>query len=326
MNDSPVFGSAQTSLLIPLGFVAAGSAGHSAWAQTPRAGIGVPGIALPLHGIETDCTDPRYPSLAGAWVVWCTHDDVDRVSSLISGEDFELPLSHRSPGVGENLIYIPGREGGLIELRDDGPVLIEDITRIHHRLVAPPDVSDGWIAVLTTDTLQAFPATKRSRRTFATQPAEWYPPALSPPWVAWVEDGGASGEDIYWLNTETDHQKQLLSGGDGHQRHIVASGAFFAWVESDALVIMDSRDQSRERIAARTGFSAPPALWNDLACWEDRSQQDLDIVCSDGLEIRRPGHQQRPSLFSDWLIFTEEETLFLYRLESSAVPGQDHSR
>jgi len=287
--------------------------------------LGTPGLALPLHDIDLDCTDSRYPALAGAWIAWCSSGDVDRVRSLHSGEDFSLPLSHPSPGLGEDRIYIPGREGGLILLEDQGPRLEEDITRIHHRLLAPPAVSDDWIAVLTEDSIQAFPAAQRSRRTFPAHAAGWYPPALSPPFVAWVEDGSAQGEDLYWLNALDDREGQLLSGGPGNQRHVVASGPFIAWVEPNAVVILDTRTDRRRTHTTLTGFNAAPTLWQGMACWEVRDESDVDIVCSSGLELRRPGHQLWPGLYSEWLIFREEGLLFVYRMESSTLPRRNTS-
>jgi hypothetical protein len=251
---------------------------------------------------------------------------VDRVRSLRTGEDYALPLTHPSPGLGEDRIYIPGREGGLILLEAEGPQLMDDITRIHHRLLAPPAVSEDWIAVITETSVQAFPATQRNRRTFSANAAGWYPPALSPPFVAWVEDGGDKGEELVWLDTEQGREGQILSGGAGDQRHVVASGPYLAWVEPDAVVVLDTRTDKRKAYSTRSGFNGPPALWNGTVCWESREGSDVDILCSNELEIRRPGHQLWPSLFSEWLIYREDDLLFIYRLESAALPRENPSR
>ena len=279
--------------------------------------IGEDGVSMPVYGIELGCEDSRYPALAGPWILWCSHGLVDRVRSLETGEDFPLPMAHRSPGIGPNRVYIPGQHGGLIHLAPEGPIIDEDITYIHQNIVSPGTVSGDWVAVLTTDSLQAFPIRQRARRTFSVQPAEWYPPALSPPFVAWVENGDSNGEDIYWIDVEEEHMGQILSGGIGNQRHVVASNGHFAWVEPDGLVIFNIATEEHIRFSTVTGFNAAPTLWENIACWEERADTHIDIQCSNGLLIDRPGHQLHPSLYAEWLIFREGDHLFVHRLDTN---------
>ena len=287
--------------------------------------LGTRGIALPLYDLQSECDDSRYPALAGPWIVYCTSGQVNRVRSLRTGQDFQLPFPHTAPGLGENRIFSPGRDGGMVALTPSGPKIVENARTFKSRLLAPPAVSEDWIGVIAENakghsTAQAFPVNRATRTTFQTEAAGWYPPALSPPYLAWVQNAGVNGEDIMWVNVDEDREPQPLATGEGHQRHIVASGHHFAWVEEDSLVILDLQSQTQQSFPTKTGFSAPPALYEGLACWEIRAGADMDIQCSNNLKIERPGHQEAPSLFEDWLIFREDNRVFIYRMNETVLP------
>ena len=146
--------------------------------------------------------------------------------------------------------------------------------------------------------------------THKAAPLGWYLPALAWPAVAWVEQG--VGEDIWWLPDATSGQPALLAGGPGHQRHVVGAGTWLAWVDGGDLVRMNLASGERTHIETETGFNAPPTLTNDgVLCWEVRDGADIDIHCSDGLEINDPGHQTWPSRHKDWLIYREGDELHL---------------
>lgn len=117
---------------------------------------------------------------------------------------------------------------------------------------------------------------------------------------------------------EQDPAPRPLSAGPGHQRHVVGSGDTLAWVEPGALVIQDTRTGEARHLPVDTGFSAPPTLWGQVACWEERpapgpegARDGVDIRCSDGLDAAGPGHQRWPSRYGPWLLYREGDQPWL---------------
>ncbi|MDP6934378.1 MAG: hypothetical protein QGG40_15740 [Myxococcota bacterium] len=269
-----------------------------------------------MHALSEDCADPRYPALAGAWAVGCgARGEVDRAVSLETGTLIRLPIHYRSPGLAPGVVYGPGGEGGMLKLVV--PVARGmDAATVHLDVVAPAATDGTHVAVLGADQVQAFPAVERSRKVYEAHPAGWYPPALAWPWVAWVEDGGPSGEDVFALDVR-EGERTVLAEGPGPQRHVVGSGSFLAWVESDdSVTVLDTRDDHRTRYDVRTGFSAPPSLWNGVVCWEERGR-DVDIRCSDRVYLGGEGHQQWPSRHDRWLLYREDGQTMLYTVEGA---------
>lgn len=268
--------------------------------------LAAPGLR-PLYAVEHACLDPRYPALAGSWVVACGPDgQVDRAISLVSGAELRLPFASEAPGLGPGAIYAAGPAGGLALLADGQVRGLEELTRVTDALVAPPATDGRHVAIAAADHVQAFLATDRQRRRIEARPAGWYAPALAWPWVAWVEDAGADGEDVRACHMERGDAPVTLAGGPGYQRHVVGDGHWLAWVEEDAVVIWDTVTDARTRHPAITGFHAPISLSDGVACWETRDGPDIDIACSDGLMVRRAGDQRWPSRSGPWLLFRED--------------------
>jgi hypothetical protein len=274
------------------------------------AGPGTPGAATPLYALSEDCTDSRYPALAGAWVVGCGGDGhVDRALSLTSGRLLTLPISADAPGLSESAVYVPGWGGGLVRLSESGALVEADLPSIHEVPIAPPAFDGARVALLSPGRIQAADVHDAGRRLYEVTAAGWYPPALTAGHVAWVGQSAAGDEDVWWMALP-DGEPTLLSGGPGSQRHVVGQGVWLAWVEEDAVVLLNTETDTRQRIPARTGFSAPLTLWEGVVCWEEWAA-DIDIICSDGLTVERPGHQQWPSRFGPWLLFREAERVWL---------------
>lgn len=271
--------------------------------------MGRPGVAVPLYALAAPCDDPRYPALAGPFVVGCGPDGlVDRALSLQTGRVLTLPLQARSPALDDGQIYIPGFEGGLIRLTEPEPTLAEDTAAIHDTLVAPPALRGPHVAVLTADRVQAAAVTDHARRLYDAHPVGWYPPAIAGDRVAWIDTGGAdpSASAVWWMPLEGGAPAPLGPG-----RHVVGSARRLAWVTDDALVVLDLDTSQRTQRPVQTGFSAAPAVWQDVLCWEAWGEADLDIQCDDGVSVTRPGHQQWPSRFAQWLVFREGGQVWL---------------
>lgn len=276
------------------------------------------GLALaaprPLYAVRHDCDDDRYPALAGEWVAACgPNGQVDRVISLNGGAELRLPFAATSPGLASDTVYAPGLDGGMAMVVMDAIDASEDLTRVVDALVAPPATDGIHIAVLGRDYLEAFAATERQRRRISARPAGWYPPALAWPWVAWVEDAGPDGEDVRAVNMLKQDPPMTIAGGPGYQRHVVGDGTHLAWVEEDAVVLWDTDTDERRRIPAKTGFNAPITLSDGVVCWESRDGVDVDIACSDGLVVQRPGDQLWPSREGPWLLFREGDVSWVVR-------------
>ena len=301
---------------------------------TPLAALaappGEPGVAVPLPEASETCADPRFPTLAGPWVVACgPRGKVDRVVSLETGRRYDLPDRLESPGVGPGVLYEPGRDGGLLRLDADGPHWDRNAARVHLRLVAPPATDGAHLAVLDADHVAAAPVEQRGLTLLSAHPAGWQAPALAWPWVAWVEDAGEGDEDVMLLDTR-DGAIRVLDGGPGRQRLVVGFAPWLAWVDAAGeVVVWNTATGERAVHPARTGFQAPPALWRDVACWEERpapgapADQGIDIACSDGVAVRRPGHQTRPARWDRWLLFRERGDAWLYVVppgESAGAP------
>lgn len=282
-----------------------------------RAAIGVEGLSVPVYDIASDCTDPRLPALAGPWIVECARGgQVTGAVHIPSGDRVTLPRPLPRPGLADSALYGPSRDGGLFLLRRDGVHEVAGAVAIHGTLSAPAATDGEHIAVLVDGHIQAFPATKRTRRKWPTTARGWYPPALSWPVVAWVTEQDGD-EDVQWIDLAGDLGPQVLSGGPGHQRHVVGSATHLAWVEDQALVIWSAQTHERTIIPTETGFSAPPTLWEGTACWEERTANNgIDLRCSDGMAVRAPGHQQHPSRYGPWLLYREGDRLMLYTAPS----------
>jgi hypothetical protein len=79
-----------------------------------------------------------------------------------------------------------------------------------------------------------------------------------------------------------------------------------AWVNQGDLKLWNTSTNERKTLAASTGFNAPPAILDDWACWESRSETDIDVECSNGYRLNRPGHQTHPMLLGNTLFFREK--------------------
>lgn len=268
----------------------------------PARALGQPGVAVPLHALEHRCLDPRYPALAGPWAVGCGPGGlVDRAVNLESGALVELGVEGRSPALAEGaVLFVTPTTTILVRL--ERPEERATLSRSPLTLVAPPAFDGERLALVGEDqVLLGAPGERLSRR-WEARPAGWYPPALAGAWVAWVE-GGDGGEDVYAVDTSRAEGPRALAGGSGYQRHVVGSGTTLAWVEDEAVALMDTRTQELRRLPAKTGFSAPISLWGEVVCWEERGGADLDLRCSDGLVAGGPGHQEAPSRWGPWLLY-----------------------
>jgi len=281
--------------------------------------IGASGIAVPVHDFGQECQDPRYPALAGPWIVGCGPSGrVDRALSLESGRELRLPASLSAPALADGLVLSVGLEAAIIRLEESGARQL-DLPLVFSASSAPPATNGTLAAMLSEGRASVWTLEDRSRPLYDARPAAWFPPALSTTHLAWVQDAGEDLEDIWGLDLRSDRPRPIpLALGPSSQRHVVGSGHFLAWVEPEAIVLLETDSGERTRIPARTGFSAPPSLWEGVVCWEERPTHPpheegdgVDILCSDRLRADGPGHQRWPSRFGPWLLYRQDGELWL---------------
>ncbi len=251
------------------------------------------------------CRDDRYPALAGPWVVGCSFTGrVDRAVHIGTGEVVELSAGAEAPGLGASALLTASL--GLWRLPGAAPV--PDLTRVAEGTLGPPATDGLHGAFVWPDRVEAFALTDRVRTRTDAAPLPWYPAALAWPWCAWIEDGGITGEDV-WARGP-DGMRVPLARTARSERHVAGAGRWLAWVDEDGVYVQDTTSGERRIHAADTGFVYGLGLWGPVACWEDRATLragtgDIDIRCSDGVELRRPGHQRAPSRWGPWLLFRE---------------------
>lgn len=266
----------------------------------------------PLAALGADrCDDPRYPALAGEWVVGCdAAGAVDVAVHAATGARVALD-GGGAPALGPGVVYAVGRGRGLWRLPDPAPT---GELLLAEPPIAPPATDGETVVLAFVDHLEVFPV-GGSRVHVEGRPLPWYPPAVAGGRVAWVERRPGSGEDIRVAGPGG--AATWLAAGPGDQRHVIADGDGFAWVDGDDLV----RERGG-RTEAAAGFDAPPTADGTAACWEDRAGLagggDIDIVCTDLGRLVRPGDQRAPSRHGEWLLFREGRHLWLARLGPAA--------
>jgi hypothetical protein len=287
-------------------------------ALSQGAPLGKIGVSVPLHALKP-CVDPRFPALAGPWILGCSKNGaVDLAISLSSGKKIKLPSSI-SPGTRSGHIYSP--ELGHVDFSSPGEAKPSAFERDRFGdRTAPPAIGGAGIAVANAQTLRVLPTDSRVIQTMAAEdlplPLGWQPPALAGQRVAWSVDAGPDGTDLWWAPL-SGGRPELLDGGPGNQHHPVGQGHWLAWIGPAGVTILDTRSAVKVLHPAQTGFSAGLTLWQGVACWETRSGPDLDIQCSDGQVMDGTGHQHHPSRWEQWLLYRQDGHAWLTVLEGA---------
>jgi hypothetical protein len=259
---------------------------------------------------EGGCRDDRYPSLAGAWVVGCSSSGaVNRAAPVEGGQRADLDGGGPTPGLGPATILAANL--GVWHLPD---AVGADVSRSAVEVVGPPATDGTYAALVYPTAVEVFPLVERTHTRTDAAPVPWYAAALAWPWAAWVEDGGVTGEDI-WAR-DPDGNRRALARTGASERHPVGSGRWLGWVDEAGVHVQDMERHERRSYAANTGFVYGPSLWGPVACWEDRGALvagagDIDVLCSDGVELRRKGDQRAPARWGPWILFRESGQLMM---------------
>ena len=261
-------------------------------------GVGRPGAGqVSLIGapwVSGPCADPRLPALAGEWLVGCSALKADRAQNLRTGERVTLRHAVERVALGPGVVY---GAPGLWDLSEGG-VLQGQVLKMRQ---AGELATDGVTAVASTrDELLVGALSDNRREHVLPAPAPWYRPAVAAGHVAWV----SQGEDIWYR--PPGEAPRALADSDRHERHVALSSSHVAWVEDDAVVLMALPDGPRQRLPADAHTARGLSLDGDVVCWEQWNGKDVDVRCSDGVAVERPGHQRNPSRFGPWLTVVEQ--------------------
>ncbi len=202
---------------------------------------------------------------------------VDRAQNLETGERIALERAVASPATAPGLLVAPGLPSWVWRLPEGVP---ERSTPVPATLRAPP-VSDGRRVVLATDVgLEWLALGGRERHLLPVEPAPWYPPALTGPWIAWVSI--ANGRERIGL--DRDGERRWIASGD-HPRHPAAQGGWLAWISDRGVHLLELESGYREVIPTDAHTARSLSLWGGVACWEAWNGVDVDVRCSDGVAI-----------------------------------------
>ncbi|MCB9764526.1 MAG: hypothetical protein H6739_32425 [Alphaproteobacteria bacterium] len=276
-----------------------------------------------LSGVSLPCGDPRYPKLAGLWAVGCSGAGVDRAEHLLDHSRFALTGPALSPGVAEGRLYAPTRDHGLWVLPEPAPD--HDVHHMPDAGLAPPGFDGQRAAVSTEGQVEVFALSENTRQRYIADPAPWYPPALAGPWVAWVDlrDRALTGEDL-WLLAPGAREAEPWVRAPGDQRHVAGGGdRWMGWIDDDAVTIEDLERRERRRHPTDAHTSRGLTMWGPVACWEVWDDGDIDLACSDGLRVDRPGHQRSPSRYGPWLLFQEGAQTLLAAADALVLDDDD---
>lgn len=280
-------------------------------------------VAVPLYGIEPGaCRDDRYPALAGPWLVACGPTGrVDRAVHLGTRAELRLAGEETAPGLADGVLYGPG--AGLWRLPAASP---EPVVSFGAPPVGPPATDGTHVAVAFADHVEAFGVGETLRMHTEARPIPGARVAMAWPWVAWVQREEGTGEDV-WVKGETPEARPLARG-PGAEWHVAGDERWLAWAGPDAVWVEDVARGERRRYEADTGFAGELAMWGPVACWEDRTllragTGDVDVVCSDGVVLRRPGDQLAPGRWGPWVLFREDDKVWVATVPELILDDDD---
>ena len=261
----------------------------------------------PLPWLGETCSTTSLPRLSGGWIFGCSSDGrPDRALQVANGEQHRFAYPEGDWGISNGVVldlqrktaFEPGRDGARL-------------TPISSPLHAPL-VSDGQTVVFSGERgIETMLLGGNTRtRLSDSKPAPWYPPAINDHGLFWVElhDGQ---EEIHWRPHNTESQERFAAG-PMPLRHVVGEGDHVAWMSDSAVFLKNLSTAEFQEFPAVVHSNDSLTLSDGLVCFEALDEHDLDIFCSNGFHLKRPGDQRRPSIWRDWLVFHEGRQTLLY--------------
>ena len=143
-----------------------------------------------------------------------------------------------------------------------------------------------------------------------SNPAPWYRPALNDHGVFWVEIHEGK-EEIHW-KAHNEEAPRPFARGESALRHVAGEGDLVAWMSDTTVFLRNLTTGVTQEYFGEVHSNEALALSESLLCYEAVGEDDLDIFCTNGFHLQRPGNQRRPSLWGEWLVFHEGEQALLY--------------
>lgn len=260
---------------------------------------------LPVHSVQNTCRDPRHPALYADWVSSC--DELGLVSKLVSivtAKEIDVDQSD-ADFVGPQLWW-SGIQGGLW----DGNGL-DNKYRLSQPLIAPAVIDGDWVVGVGGSNLWVKSTITQKTIAISAQPKPWALPAVTGQRVAWINDDGHGGADI-WTWSESNGIETLASE-EAWEHSVVSWPEHWAWLEPERIVIHNIETGIQSEIQTRVVDGL--TVWEDGVCWSAMGPKDLDIFCSDGLKLDRKGDQHWPYRSNSALIFRENNRVMLWNFE-----------
>jgi len=255
------------------------------------------------------CTDPRLPLLSGPWALGCKGATrPNRAQHIGDGRRVEFSALGETWGHGK---------GRIVDLSNRREFQIGDSEAPLLALSSSPHAplsSDGERILLSSPgKLEWMQIGESERHTIPdADPAPWYAPAISDDLIAWVQLAEKGGQEDVWAFSRSEGRRFPLAEGPEHERHVVAEGEYVAWLTDNAVHLLNRKSGAHRQFEGQFNSNEGLSLSEGVLCWEGREDSGLDIFCSDGLHLERPGDQRRPSRWRDWLLFHEGEDVLLY--------------
>ncbi len=282
----------------------------------------------PLPTIDArGCADARFPAFAGPWLVSCSRSGlVDTALNVATGESATISDPARSPGVSNGVLFATGQTPGLWRLAAGEVHADASVSSVPTPSLVPP-ISDGTLgAAAFSDHLQVWPLAEKVRKHLDARPLPGYALATAAGLVAWVERSALTGEDV-WIRTSPGVAIPLARSPN-NERHVVGSDRWFAWVDGRDVVVQDMALSERRRYGADAGFVTAPSMWGPVACWEDRAAfragtGDIDVHCSDGVEVGGVHDQRAPSRWGPYLAYRQDGLMMLATVQFLVLDDDD---
>lgn len=295
----------------------------------PAANLGNPvvraPVAVPIYALDAGaCRDDRYPALSGPWLVGCGADGrVDRAVHLGTRAEVRFVGDAGAvPGLGGGAVY-DAANARLWRLPGTEPT---QVAHLGEPPVGPPATDGAHLAVAFADHVEAFDAAAATRLHTDARPLPGAQVAMAWPWVAWVQAEANTGEDV-WVKG-AGPKARPLARGPGAEWHVAGDERWLAWAGEGAVWVEDPARGERRRHDADTGFLGELSMWGPVVCWEERALLranvgDIDVACSDGVLVRRPGDQVAPQRLGPWVVFREAGHVMLATVPELILDDDD---
>lgn len=264
--------------------------------------------ALPWLG--GDCDDPRLPTLNGPWAIGCKGASTpNRAQHVETDHRIEHPPLGDNWGHGDG-VFADHTKRQYWALGAEKQSKLYPFSSTAH---APLQTDGSRLVISSPGKLEWMQLGEDKRFTIPeANPAPWYAPAVSGDRIYWVQRGDQNtGEDL-WAYSISENRSWPLAQSTDHERHVVAQGHFSAWLTDSSVHLLNTKSGEHRVFPGLVNSNESLGLSEGVVCWEAHTKDDIDVFCSDGLHLERPGNQRRPTRWKGWLLFHEGNATLLY--------------